>query len=261
MYPILFHVGKFPVYSWGTSLAVAFVVSALYAVWQGKKKGIDPDDIIDLALYACIASILGGRILFVLLNISSYIHNPVSILWMRDGGLSFFGGLAGGILAGLILVKRRGISVGKMADVAAPAIAIGYAIGRLGCLLNGCCYGKVAVDLPWALACGTDGAPRHPTQIYAIIYTIIILFILRAWEGRKRSEGEVMWAYVGLYSVARFIVEFWRTGARDYFAPFTATQAACIVLAILGFGVVCVKRKYATKALGNSDATRPSVRG
>ena len=65
----------------------------------------------------------------------------------------FFGGVAAGILAGVILVRRRGISVGKMADVAAPAIAIGYVIGRLGCLLNGCCYGKVAVDLPWALAC------------------------------------------------------------------------------------------------------------
>ncbi|MFY9134744.1 MAG: prolipoprotein diacylglyceryl transferase family protein, partial [Bacillota bacterium] len=81
MHPILFNVGKFPVYSWGTCLAVAFVVSALYAIWQGKKKEIDPDDIIDLALYACIASILGARIFYVLLNITSYLDNLVSILW------------------------------------------------------------------------------------------------------------------------------------------------------------------------------------
>ncbi|MGI6540132.1 MAG: prolipoprotein diacylglyceryl transferase [Bacillota bacterium] len=264
MHPILFNVGKFPVYSWGTCLAVAFVVSALYAIWQGKKKEIDLDDIIDLALYACIASILGARIFYVLLNITSYLDNLVSILWMRDGGLSFFGGLAGGVLAGVLLAKKREIPLGKLADVVAPAIAIGYAIGRLGCLLNGCCYGKVAVDLPWALACGTDGAPRHPTQIYAIIYSVIIFFILRAWEGRKRFEGEVMWAYIGLYSVARFIVEFWRVGVRDYFAPLTATQMLCIVLAVLGFGMVYVKSKYpesVAEASTDGAVSKSSVRG
>ena len=88
MHPVLFNLWKYPVYSWGLSLAVAFVVGTVYAAWTGKKKGVDPDNVIDLALFACIASIIGARLLYVLLNIGSYIDYPISVFYMRDGGLS-----------------------------------------------------------------------------------------------------------------------------------------------------------------------------
>ncbi|MBP7784629.1 MAG: prolipoprotein diacylglyceryl transferase [Firmicutes bacterium] len=244
MHPVLFNLWKYPVYSWGLSLAVAFVVGTVYAAITGKKRGIDPDNVIDLALFVCIASIVGARLLYVLLNIRSYIDYPVSVFYMRDGGLSYFGGLGAGIGVGVLYCLRQKISIGKMADLAAPAVAIGYAIARVGCLLNGCCYGHIS-EVPWALAAGPGDILRHPTQLYAAILSVIIFFLLRVAEPKKKFVGQILWLYVGLYSVARFVVEFWRVGTRDYFAPFTSTQILCVLLAVFAFGVIRVKTRAA----------------
>lgn len=245
MHPVLFNLWKYPVYSWGLSLALAFVVGTFYAAAVGKKRGIHPDNIIDLALIICIASIIGARLLHVVLNLQSYINYPASVLHMRDGGLSYFGGLGAGVLAGYVYCRVKKLSVGKVADIAAPAVALGYAIVRIGCLLNGCCYGE-QTTVAWALAAGRDGLLRHPTQIYSAIYSLIIFGLLTMVEARKKFEGQVLWMYVGLYSVARFIVEFWREGVRDYFAPLTATQVLCILLGVLAFGVVRVYTRNAS---------------
>lgn len=262
MYPVLFNLGKYPVYSWGLSLALAFVVGTVYAAFMGKKKGIHPDHIIDLALIACISSIIGARLLHVVLNLKSYLDYPASILQMRDGGLSYFGGLGAGVLGGWLYVKVKKLPVGKIADVVAPAVAIGYAIVRIGCLLNGCCYGE-PTGLPWAIAGGQDDVLRHPTQIYSVLYSVVIYGLLWLVERRKKFEGQVIWAYVGFYSVARFIVEFFRAGVRDYFAPLTATQVLCIALAVLAFGYIRVRASHdpgARAGAGSGSGTGKSAR-
>ena len=260
MHPVLFNLWKYPVYSWGLSLAVAFVVGTVYAAMIGKKRGVDPDNVIDLALFVCIASIVGARLLYILLNIKSYIDYPVSVFYMRDGGLSYFGGLGAGIGVGVLYCRRQKISVGKMADVVAPAVPIGYAIVRVGCLLNGCCYGHVS-EAPWALAAGPGSMLRHPVQLYAAISSVIIFFLLRAAEPKKKFEGQILWLYAGLYCVARFVVEFWRVGTRDYFAPFTATQVLCVLLAVFAFGVIRVKTRAAAPIRpGMPGAAGPSAR-
>jgi phosphatidylglycerol:prolipoprotein diacylglycerol transferase len=260
MHPVLFNLWKYPVYSWGLSLAVAFVVGTVYAAWIGKKKGVDPDNVIDLALFVCIASIVGARLLYVMLNIRSYVDYPMSVFYMRDGGLSYFGGLGAGIGVGVLYCRRQKISIGKMADIVAPAITIGYAIVRVGCLLNGCCYGRIS-EVPWALAAGPGDVLRHPTQLYAAISSVVIFFLLKAAEPKKKFEGQILWLYVGLYSVARFIVEFWRVGTRDYFAPFTATQILCVLLAVFAFGVLRVKTRTAAPiGSGMPGAAGPSAR-
>lgn len=260
MHPILFNLWKYPVYSWGLSLAIAFVIGTVYAAMSGKKKGIDPDNVIDLALFVCIASIIGARLLYLLLNIGSYVDYPISVFYMRDGGLSYFGGLGAGVLVGVLYCRKQKVSIGKMADVAAPAVAIGYAIVRIGCLLNGCCYGRIS-EVPWALAAGPGGALRHPTQIYSAIASVIIFFILRAVEPKKKFDGQILWLYTGLYCVGRFIVEFFRVGTRDYFAPLTATQVLCVLLAVLAFGVVRARARGASPAEPNKpSAAGPSVK-
>lgn len=256
MHPVLFNLWKYPVYSWGLSLALAFVVGTLLSAKMGKKRGIDPDNIIDLALIVCIASIIGARALHVLLNLRDYVQYPSSIIQMRDGGLSFFGGLGGGVLAGVIYCRVKKINIGEMGDVVAPAVALGYAIVRIGCLLNGCCYGTYC-ELPWALSAGPDGMPRHPAQIYSSIYSLIIFAILMKMQPKRKFDGHILWLYVGLYSIARFIVEFWRVGVRDYFAPFTATQILCVVLGVLAFGVLRVKVAHAPNT---KTGAGPSVR-
>jgi phosphatidylglycerol:prolipoprotein diacylglycerol transferase len=102
---------------------------------------------------------------------------------------------------------------------------------------------------------------RHPVQLYAAISSVIIFFLLRAAEPKKKFEGQILWLYAGLYCVARFVVEFWRVGTRDYFAPFTATQVLCVLLAVFAFGVIRVKTRAAAPIRpGMPGAAGPSAR-
>lgn len=239
MRPILFQIWRIPVFSYGFLLACAFVVGTILAVREARRRGMNPDRVIDLALYTCIAGIVGSRIVFVLLDIPTYFQDPLKILNLRDGGLSFQGGLASAILVGIWFCRREKITPWVMADVAAPLIALGYALVRLGCLLNGCCYGLPS-NLPWALAARAgDDTLRHPTQLYAALLSLVIFFILFRLRSHRRFPGYLMFLYVGLYSVSRFIVESFRDVPR-IIGPLSLAQLASIILAAGAFACISI---------------------
>ena len=239
MRPILFQIWRIPVYSYGFSLAVAFILATVLAVREGRRRGIDPDRIIDLALYVCVAGILGARLLYVILELPAYIAEPANVIRLKDGGLSFFGGLFAAILVGIWFCRRSGIQTGVMADIAAPLVALGYSIVRVGCFLNGCCYG-VESSVPWAMAAHAgDPTKRHPTQIYAAVLSLAIFFILLRGRGHKKFPGYLMFLYVGLYSISRFIVEIFRDVPR-LLGPFSIAQLASVVIAVAAFWSIAV---------------------
>lgn len=230
MRPILFHVWKVPVYSYGFSLACAFVIAALVATRLAKRYKVSADNVIDLALYTCVAAIIGSRLAYIIIDLPTYIANPKSIIALKDGGLSYFGGLASAIAVGVWYCRRYRISVPVMADIAAPLVALGYSLVRVGCLLNGCCYGAPS-DLPWAFACAAyDSTRRHPTQVYAALASLVIFFILLLLGRDRRFKGKLLVAYVGLYSVARFVIEIFRVVPR-FIGPLSLAQVVSIVLA------------------------------
>jgi phosphatidylglycerol:prolipoprotein diacylglycerol transferase len=167
LFPTLFKVGSYPILTWGVSLAFAFVLCTIVAVIIGKRRGIKADNVIDASLIICIVSIISARLLYVALNFAQYSADPVSIIYLRDGGLSFIGGAAGGILTGLLFAKRRKINIADGTDVGAVALTLGYGIVRLGCLANGCCYG-----LP------TDVSPNIDEYIYIGICDVRSPFVL-----------------------------------------------------------------------------------
>jgi len=237
--PILFQIWRIPVFSYGFLLAVAFVIGTILGMREAKRRGINPDKIIDLALYTCIAGIVGARVLFILLDIPTYFQDPVKIINLRDGGLSFQGGLALAILVGIWFARHEKLNPWVLADVAAPIIPLAYALVRVGCLLNGCCYG-LPTSLPWALACKAgDQTLRHPTQIYAAVLSLVIFFILYRLRNHKRFPGYLMFLYVGLYSVSRFIVEIFRDVPR-MLGPLSLAQLASIVLAFGAFACISI---------------------
>lgn len=237
MRPILFQIWRIPVFSYGFLLACAFVVGTVLGVREARRRGINPDKVIDLALYTCIAGIVGARLLFVLLDIPTYFQDPIKLINLRDGGLSFQGGLVAAVLVGIWFCRREKISAWVMADIAAPLIALGYSLVRIGCLLNGCCYGTPS-DVAWAIA-GRAGDPtlRHPAQIYAALLSLVIFAILFRLRNHRRFAGYLMFLYVGLYSISRFIVEMFRDVPR-MLGPLSITQLASILLAIGAFACI-----------------------
>lgn len=236
MHPILGKVFGLQIYGYGTALALAFLVAVVLASFLGKKRGFSPDFIIDLAIVACIGGLLGARLLYILLNLREYLSYPLSLLSLREG-FSFVGGVAGGVVAGIFFVRRKKQPVWVLADMAAVCVPLSYAIGRVGCLLRGCCYG-VESHLPWALECGPGPILRHPTQVYASLGGLLLFGILFAQRNHKRFPGFLAAQFVLLYSVLRFIVEIFREGSpflwglhlTQVFTVFSAVTSAALIV-------------------------------
>ncbi len=214
VHPVLFHIGPLPLRSYGVAMATAFIVGILIARRRARRAGIHPDVIVDLAFYVILASIAGARAAYVIVHWSFFRTDPGAILRIWDGGLAQYGGVAAGVLTGLLFFAKRGIDPWRGADVVTPSLAIGIAIGRIGCFLNGCCFGKPC-SLPWAVVfppgsiAGQDypGIAVHPTQIYASLAALAMFLILLAVERRKPFDGFLLWFFVIMLAAYRFAVD------------------------------------------------------
>jgi phosphatidylglycerol---prolipoprotein diacylglyceryl transferase len=182
-------------------------------------EGLPEQKILDLSLYVLAAAILGAKGLLVVVEWRHYLSNPRDLIEVLRSGGVFFGGLICASVVGIAYLRKHELPAWKVADMAAPAIALGEAIGRWGCFAAGCCYGKPS-DGPFAVrftdpfahqAVGTPlDTPLHPTQIYLSIDAFLIFLVLQWAYRRKTFDGEVFWLYVLLYSVTRGIIEIWR---------------------------------------------------
>lgn len=257
MRPVLFEIFGVPVYSYGFMLALAFAVATATVALTAPKRGVDPNHILDLGIITCVAAIVGARLVFILLNLSYYLEQPARMLAMTDGGLSFHGGLAAGILSGIMYCRYRQIDTWAMADIAAPFIALGYAIVRIGCFLRGCCFG-IVTDVPWAVTTSEiDDLPRHPTQLYSSVLSFILFVYLYSRRNHSGFKGMLMFQYVGLYSLLRFGVEFVREGERIALG-LTLAQIISMFVAAIAFSLIGVLSHRSRSAGGNAVGTKAS---
>ncbi len=244
--------GPAKVRSWGTMLMLGFLAGMLWAIRDARHDPlITTDLIIDMTLVILIGAVIGARAVFVALKWQAFRADLLSVLQVWAGGMSFHGGLLGGTLAASILAWRRRLSVPRMADLFAPSIALGYAITRIGCFLNGCCHG-IPTDLPWgvtfpeAAAVAPPNIALHPTQLYASAASLIIFGILLAIRSHLRRSGHLFLSYLVLYSIARFGVEHFRRGASatvfEPLAPLTIGQVASIAIAAVACAWMLVDR-------------------
>lgn len=272
MLPELFRVGSFPVHSWGVLLMLGFLLAAWRAAKNAGRYKIAPEDVWDISLLGLFGGIIGGRLAFVLLNLfphngqpGYFVQHPGEIIAIWTGGMTFYGGMFGGILGGVIGCRLKKVNVGDMADLAAVSFPLGYLLGRVGCFLNGCCYGG-ETSLPWATRFHVHGPngqdlltpPSHPAQIYSALIAIGMYLALLPIERGRRFRGQVMWAYIFLYGIYRFFIEFVREGVtaeQSGIAHLTQGQVASLVFALVAAVVYTLKLRKATPTGTGTEGT------
>lgn len=220
MYPVICRIGPLNVYSWGLLVALGFLAGLITAVRYAGKDGINPNVIYDLFIYIVIASITGARLFYVVQFFPQFKRDPISMLYVNQGGLVFLGGLIFAIAVVLTYVRYHKVKLWKLLDVLSPATAIGYAIGRIGCYLNGCCYGIVMFGV------------QQPTQIYSSMAGLVIFMILAGLYKKKKYDGQIFLTGLTLYSIYRFLIEFIRFSPVHYLS-LTPSQLIVVVIFIL----------------------------
>ncbi|MFQ6673487.1 MAG: prolipoprotein diacylglyceryl transferase [Fidelibacterota bacterium] len=224
MYPILFKIGSFSVPTVGLFHATAFLVGSWWTVREARRVGMEAQKVLDFLFVIIVWSVIGARIFSVLFdgNLRFYLHNPHEILMVWKGGLTFYGGFLFGLTAGVWYASHHNLSKWEIADVVAPAVALGAAVGRLGCFASGDSFGK-PTGLPWGVIFGNPmalaptGIALHPTQIYSVITNLAVLGMLLWWRKRQQFKGELFLVFVILYAITRSVVEVFRNDPRGVY--------------------------------------------
>jgi phosphatidylglycerol:prolipoprotein diacylglycerol transferase len=209
----------------------------------------------DLGIYLIIAALVGAKLMLVVVDFDYFRSQPRELLSLVRAGGVFYGGLLAALGVAILLVRRYQLRIWTTADLFAPGIALGHVVGRLGCLMAGCCYGT-PTSMPWAITftnplaasnVGTPlGIPLHPTQLYDAGAELLILVVLLATERRgKPFEGRTFWLYMLLYGISRFIVEFYRGDERGMIMGVSTSQFVSLLVVPLAIVMLLRLRRRA----------------
>jgi phosphatidylglycerol:prolipoprotein diacylglycerol transferase len=223
VHPILLTTPFFTVYTFGVLLAAAYLAALGWLVRGARRDGLNPDALMSLGMWAIVGALIGAKALLAVRSPQEYLTSFASLRSLMSSAGDFYGGFIGGLVAAALFFRRHpSIPFWRSADITAPAIALGQAIGRIGCFMAGDDFGRPA-SVPWSvtftdpLARSVGGAPLgvalHPVQLYESV-VCFALFGLLLWLGRRQHrDGDVIIAYTTLYAAARFLLEFFRGDA------------------------------------------------
>ncbi len=238
MYPELFRIGDLTLSSFGVMMALCFLAGYLLVNAEARRKHLNEKLINNMFLASIIVGIVGAKILYLLENValSELVNHPLHHFFSR-GGFTFYGGFFGALVIVWSIAYKHKINAWSIGDVAAPALALAYSIGRIGCLLVGDDYGT-RCDLPWAMAFPKGTPPTtetvHPTQIYETVTMFIVFLYL--WRARKKNkpDGWLFSIYLVLAGCERFLIEFIRNTTPSPILNLSIAQVMAIVIIIVG---------------------------
>lgn len=267
MHPLLFEVGAFPVYTYGVLLAAAYLSGLWFAVRRARARGLDPDRVMDLGIWIIASALVGAKLLLLVVDFDYYWQHPGELLnVVRSAGV-FYGGLIAAVTVAFWYMRRVKLPLWPTTDAFAPGIALGHVVGRLGCFMAGCCWGKPA-DLPWAitftdpLAAANVGTPLgvalHPTQLYEAAAELLILIALVATERRGRNfAGRTFWLYMLAYAVSRFIIEIFRDDPRGSIGALSTSQFISVILVPISIVMLVRLGRSASSSHPDRTPSRP----
>jgi phosphatidylglycerol---prolipoprotein diacylglyceryl transferase len=233
MYPILFTIGPVNVYSYGVMLAIGFLLALHLASRRSDIFDVPKEGVGNLLIVLLVSGIIGARITYVLSNIDFFVQYPLDVFMLNKGGLVFYGGLILSCVSGLVYARKSKLSVLDTADLIAPFIALGHAIGRIGCFLNGCCFGR-PTDSILGVCFPNSITKVFPTQLFSSSGLFVIFAFLFYLQTRRRFRGEIISLYLVLYGVLRFFVEFLRGDSGPVLFDLSFSQIISVLSVIVG---------------------------
>ncbi|MDD5594441.1 MAG: prolipoprotein diacylglyceryl transferase [Candidatus Margulisbacteria bacterium] len=241
MLPVLLKLGVLEIRSYGFFVALGFLAGILLSLYYAGQEKIEQSNILDLAIYVIISAIVGARLFYVFGQWDYYRSNPLEIIMVQNGGLVFLGGLLLTLLTVLVYSRAKNIPLLRLLDAITPGTTLGYAIGRIGCFLNGCCFG-LPTGLPWGVtfppgslaAAYCPNQALHPTQLYSALAMLLAFFALVWLYRTKKFDGQIIFWGLVLYSLYRFLVEFLRYSPIHWL---NLTPSQWLAIFIFFFGV------------------------
>lgn len=260
MFPVLFHIGKLAVPTYGITIAIAYLVAAWYLRKKALAEGLPEQKVFDLSIALLASAILGAKLLLVVTEWKHYWADPKDLLSVLRSAGVFYGGLIAASVVGIWYMLKHRLPAWKVADMGAPAIALGEGIGRWGCFAAGCCYGKDTSG-PFGVVFHNPvaheqtnvplGVPIEPTQIYLSLNAFAIFLFLHWLSKRKSFDGEIFCTYLLLYAITRGILEIWRgDSVRGFVVPgvLSTSQFIGILVAIAAIVMLVVLSRRSRSA-------------
>lgn len=255
-------------HSYGLMLMLGFALATWNACGAARRRGVDPNILLDMAMPLLVASIIMCRAVYIALDPGAFASFG-EMLRVWDGGLSFHGALIAAPLVVAWHARRNGLGFGQLADIIAPSAFLGYAVGRVGCLLNGCCHGA-ACDLPWAMQFpderhrGALTPPSHPTQLYSALLALGLFFVMQRAKVSPRFNqfsGQLTLLFFALYAIERAVVEIFRNGATASTVLGTTWLTQAQLVSLVGLAIVVALWIYReTRARGREPDSHPDSR-
>lgn len=276
MHPVLFKIFSFPIHSYGLMLALSFLFGIWFSGWRAKKRGLNPDVIADMGFWIILSAILGSRLYYVFLHFEEFrgnlfsIFNPFQGETIGIGGLVMLGGYIGAVVAAILFFKIKKLPFLPYADIVSPSVGFGIMLTRIGCFLNGCCYGApsegaLAVKFPLESPAGAyqhhiHAASLNPSQLFESFGGLLIALVILAVGSRKTFNGLQFYLTGLLYSVLRFFVDYSRfyDVKERIFGTLSHNQVICIGLFILFGGLILKNLLFKEDITVTATATAPT---
>jgi len=248
-----FYLGPFKFYVWGFFIALAFLVALALAIWQGKKIGVEARKIFYLVIFIYLGAIAGARLFFVLQRPAEFFPDPLMFFRIGEGGMMFYGGLFGGLLAGWLFIRKWG-NCWALISILTPVVPLTLAIGRIGCFLSNDHLGGLT-SLTWAIS-WPNGTLRHPVALYLILFDLALFGFLLWYRKRAKWPGQIFLIFLVIYGGGRFLLDFTRNVSADpHYWGLAVSQWISLSLLTALILYVILRNLKKTKFLSESNNT------
>ena len=250
MYNNIFSIGKITIHGYGLMIGIGFLTAVLIGMYRAKKKGMNQEAVLDIAIYCILAGFLGGKLLYVIVEWKRFVQAPWSVL--GSAGFVVYGGIITGVLTGYLYTRIKKLSFTQYFDLVMPEIAIAQGFGRIGCFLAGCCYGAktdsfLGVIFPEG-SLAPAGVKLLPTQLFMSAGDFFIAIVLILYSRKNKVDGNVGAGYLVLYGIGRFAIEFLRNDRRGNVGALSTSQFISIFIVLIGAGLIVWNIKHSKKA-------------